>query len=70
VGCINGVMRTQILNTLKNKGIEIKEEIYQSTEIKNADAIFCSNVTGVTQFKNIGNKKLEFLDLENLLQLF
>lgn len=43
-GCVNGVMRKQILALAKKEGIEAAEEIVSPFEIQRADEVFLTNV--------------------------
>ena len=70
VGCIDGVMRSQLIEKLKLSNIEIVEGKFNVNELKNVHSIFCSNVTGIAQFKKFREKELEILDLENTLHVF
>ena len=69
-GCLNGVMRKQIIKSLNNQNKELKEGMFSIEELKNAESIFCTNVTGITQFKNFNDLDLEKIELENLFKLF
>ena len=62
-GCLDGVMRKQIINQHK-----VIEGLFQKEELQKAGNIFCTNVTGITQFKKIGNQQLKLIDLENFFQ--
>jgi branched-chain amino acid aminotransferase len=43
-GCINGVLRKQILKFTKNIGIETEEKIISPFELQSADELFISNI--------------------------
>lgn len=50
-GCIGGVMQHQIFSFMK-----CKTGLYQKEDLLTADAIFTSNVTGITPIKKINNQ--------------
>ena len=52
-GCIAGVMRRHILTMAKNKGLVINQVKAKRTELLQADAVFCCNVTGFRFFESI-----------------
>lgn len=67
-GCLNGTMRKQIIATLKVKNIEIQEGHYNPEDVYDADTIFCSNATGITQFKQYNRQSLQLQPLEKLFK--
>lgn len=46
-GCIEGIMRNIVIETLKKEGFNVKEVEAEPEELKDADFIFTSNVTGL-----------------------
>lgn len=43
-GCLNGIMRKQILAIAKNKNIEVVEEVISPFDLQKADELFITNV--------------------------
>lgn len=66
-GCINGIMRRNILNWGRLEGINAKEVYFDVDGILQADAVYSVNVTGIKEISNlIGfdlNTKTELTDL-------
>ena len=56
------MLREQILKSLANQNIDVIESIFNVKELENVNSIFCTNVTGITQFKSFNTKKLEILE--------
>ncbi|GAB2560872.1 aminotransferase class IV [Spirosoma aerophilum] len=46
-GCINGIVRQQLLRLALNHGITIKEGLYKPDVLLKAEAVFCANVMGI-----------------------
>jgi 4-amino-4-deoxychorismate lyase len=57
-GCIEGVMRKQIINFCSSENIKVIQGLFPSSELKNAELIFTSNVTGLSLVENFNNKKI------------
>ena len=67
-GCLNGVMRKQVLRALMNNGYKVLEGIYHIDDIEKAEAIFTTNVTGITIYKNLLKRELNYVNLKDFLQ--
>jgi branched-subunit amino acid aminotransferase/4-amino-4-deoxychorismate lyase len=57
-GCIDGVMRKQIIAELKIQGVSIAEGHFPKEELLNADFVFTSNIGGLSAVMNIENSGL------------
>ncbi len=55
-GCICGVMQQQIIKLLEEKGNPLQFVKAQPEELSKAEAIFTSNVTGISYIKTIDSK--------------
>jgi branched-chain amino acid aminotransferase len=56
-GCINGIMRKQILKIAKNIGIEAEEKIIAPFELQAADELFLTNISvGIQQVSKFRKK--------------
>ena len=60
-GCLNGVMRKQILTLAKNKNIEVVEEVISPFDLQKADELFVTNVIQGVQSISKYRKK-EFIN--------
>lgn len=60
-GCLNGVMRKQILTLAKNKNIEVVEEVISPFDLQKADELFVTNVIKGVQSISQYRKK-EFIN--------
>lgn len=60
-GCLNGVMRKQILTLAKNKNIEVVEEVISPFDLQKADELFVTNVIQGVQSISQYRKK-EFIN--------
>ncbi|GAB3997752.1 aminotransferase class IV [Spirosoma daeguense] len=52
-GCINGILRRQLLRLAPELGISAVEDLYKSDVLAQADAIFCTNVMGIQWLRTI-----------------
>jgi branched-subunit amino acid aminotransferase/4-amino-4-deoxychorismate lyase len=70
-GCVGGVMRQHIINTINIKGIQLCEVIAQKDELLAADFIFTTNVAGIGIIKAINNNSYSTSNslFENIKQL-
>lgn len=63
-GCIEGVMRNEIISTLRKNKIKVKEGIFSVADIKQADEIFTTNaverIVPVKEFMGSKNYKTTF----------
>jgi branched-chain amino acid aminotransferase/4-amino-4-deoxychorismate lyase len=55
-GCVEGIMRKQILNFFEDLNIKVEEGEYKREDLLNADFVFTSNVTGIIPVKSIEDK--------------
>lgn len=58
-GCIDGVMKKQIAEFLKNKNILLIEGCFSKKDLLDAEFVFTSNVTGVIPILSIEQKLLQ-----------
>jgi len=66
-GCIKGVMRTYLLDHLKDKKIPIQEVLSNRNVLFNADFVFASNAMGLVPVLQIENTKFQiYPDLAGL----
>ncbi len=71
-GCIAGVGRRIIKNYLETHGINLHEGFYRVEDLYEADAVFTSNVTGISYLRTIEGKTLgqeRFGMIEQLFEL-
>lgn len=71
-GCIEGIGRTVIINSLKSKGIEVQEGYFKLDDIYEASSVFTSNVTGISYLLTLEGKTLgqeRFGMIEQLFEL-
>ena len=54
-GCIEGIMRKQIIERLKEKGISVKEGCYSKEDLLKAEFAFTSNIGGLSRIIAIEN---------------
>lgn len=68
-GCLNGVMRKQILKLAKKtEGIQVVEETISPFDLQNADELFCTNVIiGIQSISSYKKKKYEMILADQLL---
>lgn len=52
-GCIAGVMRKQIIHRAKQSAIPLSEGLFPATDILEAEAVFCSNISGIQVIRQI-----------------
>jgi branched-chain amino acid aminotransferase/4-amino-4-deoxychorismate lyase len=58
-GCIEGIMRRWIIETLSGSGVEVQEKLFDVQTLLDADHIFSSNVFGIKHIKKIDHKEFE-----------
>ena len=57
-GCINGVMRKQIIAIAKNNGFAVNETVIENEMLGHADEVFLTNaVSGIRWVGNCGNRQ-------------
>lgn len=52
-GCVEGVMRNYVIDQLKESGVSLKKQLVKKHELLEADAVFSTNVTGVSVITSI-----------------
>lgn len=52
-GCINGILRRQIIRLAISKGIPLEEGFYLPSQLGQAQVVFCTNVMGMQWFHSI-----------------
>ncbi|PKV75486.1 branched-chain amino acid aminotransferase/4-amino-4-deoxychorismate lyase [Pontibacter ramchanderi] len=57
-GCVNGILRRNILRWCQNKGIAVQEVLAAPDELLQADMVFSTNVTGIRSMKEIDTHTL------------
>lgn len=68
-GCINGILRKQILKIAKNIGIESEERIISPFELQNSDELFISNIIiGIQPISKYRKKEFDFKIAQKLLE--
>jgi branched-subunit amino acid aminotransferase/4-amino-4-deoxychorismate lyase len=58
-GCIAGIMRKQIIAWFAQNNISFEEGQFLKVELLNADAVFTSNVSGISAVKNLEGKNMD-----------
>ena len=56
-GCINGIIRQQLLRIAPNLGIPISEGFYKTNVLRQAEAVFCANVMGIQWLNNLAGER-------------
>ncbi|WP_420150662.1 aminotransferase class IV [Spirosoma sp.] len=54
-GCINGILRRQLLRLASGSGISVIQGHYPPKDILRAEAVFCANVMGIQWLRSIDN---------------
>lgn len=68
-GCVEGVMRKNIINFIAQEGTELKEVKVKPEEILGADFIFNCNAGGITPLKKIDGTIFESVPKDKILYL-
>jgi branched-chain amino acid aminotransferase/4-amino-4-deoxychorismate lyase len=58
-GCINGILRQQLLRLAPAVGLSVAEGLYQPDVLLQADAVFCANVMGIQWLRRITNSQAD-----------
>lgn len=58
-GCIEGIMRKQILRKASELQISIQEGLYSKDDILSAEAVFCCNVAGIQMIRQVEETAFE-----------
>lgn len=67
-GCIDGIMRKNIIKFLKNESIRIEEGLYYKGDLKDVESIFLTNVRGITHIRTFFNKPLKTFNTHKMEQ--
>ncbi|RRB11465.1 aminotransferase class IV [Larkinella knui] len=54
-GCIEGILRRQLLRLAPHHGLTVHEGLFLPAVLASADAVFCTNVTGIQWIRQLGN---------------
>ncbi len=57
-GCIEGIMRKQIIRFCEAEKIKVTEGLFPLSELLNAELVFTSNVSGLSLISSINDKKI------------
>jgi 4-amino-4-deoxychorismate lyase len=57
-GCIEGVMRKQIIKFCDSENIKVIEGFFSLSELQTAELVFTSNVSGLSLIENLNDKKI------------
>ncbi|MCC9135419.1 aminotransferase class IV [Pontibacter silvestris] len=57
-GCVNGIMRRNILRFCASEKIKIDQVNYQVEQLYEADAVFSANVTGIKTISHLQSKEI------------
>ena len=58
-GCVEGIMRNQLMNQLKHKGILVEEKLVAVSELLESDSIFTTNSMGFRHIKTMNQINFE-----------
>lgn len=58
-GCIEGIMRNWLMESLKQRGFMMEEKLVKTNELIDSDHIFTTNSMGISHIQNIGPNKFE-----------
>jgi 4-amino-4-deoxychorismate lyase len=61
-GCINGIVRRQLVRIAPSQGITFCEDLYKPEVLTHAEALFCANVMGIQWLNQVNNKAIAPLD--------
>ena len=54
-GCINGIIRRQLLRLAPESGLTVAEGVYRPEALSQADSIFCANVMGIQWLRRVND---------------
>ncbi len=57
-GCIDGIMRKQIIRFCEAENIKITTGLFPVSELNQAELVFTSNVNGLSLIQNVNDKKI------------
>ena len=58
-GCVEGIMRNQLIDQLKHKGILVEEKLVAVSELLESDSIFTTNSMGIRHIKTMNQINFE-----------
>jgi branched-subunit amino acid aminotransferase/4-amino-4-deoxychorismate lyase len=58
-GCVNGILRRNILRWSQKHGLAIQETLAKPDELQHADCVFGANVTGIRTIEKLENHQLQ-----------
>ncbi len=58
-GCINGILRRQLLRLAVQKGLTVQEGLFQPASLMQAEAVFCTNVMGIQWLNQVNGIRIE-----------
>lgn len=58
-GCVNGILRRNILRWSRQQGIAVQEALTEPEEIMRAENVFAANVTGIRSIKRLEKDALQ-----------
>ena len=61
-GCINGIIRQQLLRLAPNRNISVAEDFYQPNALARAEAVFCANVMGIQWLRSLKDIRISTTD--------
>lgn len=53
-GCIEGILRRQLIRLAPNHGLSVQEGLFLPEVLTKADAVFCTNISGIQWIRRIG----------------
>ncbi len=68
-GCIDGILRRQIIRLAAEEGIPRREGLFRPDVLAGADVVFCGNVMGIQWFRSIEGMASDYLlSINNIRQ--
>lgn len=58
-GCINGIVRQQLLRIAPSVGIAVSEGAYKPAALEKAETVFCANVMGIQALRQVSGLSLK-----------
>lgn len=68
-GCVEGVMRKQLLKRAASYGLELRQGLFTKSEMLEADSLFCCNAAGIQFIKQVEDRLFPEPQSEPLLRL-
>ncbi|MFC5411007.1 aminotransferase class IV [Larkinella bovis] len=53
-GCIDGVLRRQLFRLAPQSGLTVQEGLFRPDALAGADAVFCTNISGIQWIRQVG----------------